>query len=60
MRTDNDNIVSKHYIGYNHTSDDYLVCAVNTGTHYNKRLRIEKACVALLDIIYPKGLNTRM
>ena len=59
MKRDNDNIVSKHYKEYNHTSDDYIGTAIDKKTDYNKRLRLE-AWVFLLDTIQPKGLNSRM
>ena len=29
MRRDNDNMVSKHYKEYNHTSDDYTITAID-------------------------------
>ena len=48
----NDNIVSKHYNGYTHTSDDYLIYAVDTKTDYNKRLQLEEAQVVLLRTQY--------
>ena len=60
MRRHNDNIVSKHYKEYNHTSDDYIVTATDKETEYNKRLRLEEAWIFLLDTMHPKGLNSRM
>ena len=36
MRRPNDNIVSKHYREYNHTSDDYIVTAIDKETDCNK------------------------
>ena len=45
MRTDNDNIVSKHYKEYNHTSDDYIVTAIDKETDYNQRFRSEEAWI---------------
>ena len=49
MRANNDNIVSKHYKEYNHTSEDYTVTAIDRETDYNKRLRLEEAWIILLD-----------
>ena len=60
MRIDNGNTVSKHHKGYNHTSDNYLVVAVDIQTGYNKRLQLEETQMMLLDTTYPKGLDTRM
>ena len=60
MRANNDNIVSKHYKEYNHTSEDYAVTVIDKEADYNKRLRLEEACIVLLDSMYPKGLNSRM
>ena len=60
VRRDNDNIVSKHYKEYNHTSDDYIVTAKAKETDYNKRLRLEEALMFLLESINPKGPNSRM
>ena len=60
MRANNDNIVSKHYKEYNHTSEDYTVTAIDRETDYNKRLRLEEAWIILLDSMHPKGLNSRM
>ena len=58
MRRDNDNIVSKHYKEYNHTSDDYIVTAIDKETDYNRRLRLEESWTFLLDTMHPKGLNS--
>ena len=33
MRGDNDNIVSRHYKEYNHTSEDYTVTAIDKETN---------------------------
>ena len=60
MRGDSDNIVSRHYKEYNHTSEDYIVTAIDKETDYNKRLRLEEAWILLLESMYPKGLNSRM
>ena len=60
MRSNNDNIVSTHYKQYNPTSEDYIVTAIEKETDYNKRLRLEEACMILLETMYPKGLNSRM
>ena len=60
MRRHNDNIVPKHYMEYNQTSDDYTVTAIDKETDYNKRLRLEEAWIFLLDTLHPKGLNSRM
>ena len=60
MRANNDNILSKHYKEYNHTSEDYAVTAIDKESVYNKRLRLEEAWIILLDSMYPKGLNSRM
>ena len=60
MRASNDNIVSKHYKEYDHTSEDYTVTAIDTEVDYNKRLRLEEAWKILLDSMHPKGLNSRM
>ena len=58
IRRHNDNIVSKHK-EYNHTSDDYIVTAIDKETDYNKRVRLE-AWIFLLESMHPKGLNSRM
>ena len=42
MRTNNDNIVSKHYKEYDHTSEDYTVTVIDKEADYNKRLRLEE------------------
>ena len=60
MRGNNDNIVSKHYKEYNHTSEDYVVTAIDRELDYNRRLRLEEAWIILLDYMHPKGLNSRM
>ena len=60
MRSNNDNIVSTHYKQYNHTSEDYIVTAIDKETDYNKRLRLEEAWMILLETMYPKGLNSCM
>ena len=60
MRGDNNNIVSRHYKKYNHTSEDYTVTAIDKETDYNKRLRLEEAWILLLESMHPKGLNGRM
>ena len=60
IRSNNDNIVSKHYKEYNHTSEDYVVTAIDRELDYNRRLRLEEAWIILLDTMYPKGLNSRM
>ena len=60
MRNNNDNIVSKHYKEYNHTSEDYVVTAIDKEPDYNRRLRLEEAWIILLDIMHPKGLNSKM
>ena len=60
MRSNNDNIVSTYYKQYNHTSEDYIVTAIDKETDYNKRLRLEEAWMILLETMYPKGLNSRM
>ena len=60
MRRENDNIVSKCYKAYNHTSDDYTVTAIDKETDYNKRLRLEEAWILLFESTHPKGLNRRM
>ena len=60
MRGDNDNIESRCYKEYNHTSDDYTVTAIDKETNYNKRLRLEEAWILLLESMHPKGLNSRM
>ena len=57
MRRDNDNIVSKHYKEYNHTSEDYTVTTIDKEADYNKRLRLEEAWIFLLESMYPKGLK---
>ena len=53
MRANNNNIVSKHYKEYNHTSEDYVVTAIDKEADYNKRLRLEEAWIILLDSMYP-------
>ena len=60
MRNNNNNIVSTYYKQYNHTSEDYLVTAIDKETDYNKRLRLEEAWTILLETMYPKGINSRM
>ena len=60
MRSNNDNIVSRHYKEYNHTSEHYIVTAIDKETGYNKRLRLEEAWIIFLESIHPKGLNSRM
>ena len=60
MRSNNDNIVSRHYKEYYHTSEDYTVTAINKETDYNKGLRLEEAWIILLASMHPKGLNSRM
>ena len=60
MRRKNDNIVSKHYKEYNHTSDDYIVTAKDKETDYNKGLGLQEAWIILLDTMHPKGLKSRM
>ena len=59
MRGDNDNVISRHYKEYNHTSEDYIVTAIDKEADYNKRLRLEEAWILLLESMYPKGLNSR-
>ena len=54
MRRYNDNKVYKHYKEYNHTTDDYIVTAVDKETDYNKRLRLEEVPIFLLDTMHPK------
>ena len=54
IRSNNDNIVSKHYKEYNHTSEDYTVTAIDKETD-NKRLRLEEAWIILLESHAPKG-----
>ena len=49
MRRDNDNIVSKHYKEYNHTSEYYKVTAIDKETDYIKRLSLEEAWIFLLE-----------
>ena len=60
MRANSDNILSKLYKEYNHTSEDYAVTAIDKESDYNKRLRLEEAWIILLDSMLPKGLNSRM
>ena len=60
MRGDNDNIISRHCKEYNHTSEDYTVTTIDKETNYNRRLRLEKAWILLLESMHPKGLNSRM
>ena len=60
MRGDNDDIVTRHYKEYNHTSEDYTVTAIDKETDYNKRLRLEEAWILLLKSMHQKGLNSRM
>ena len=60
MRSYNDNIVSTHYKQYNHTSEDYIVTAIDKETDYNRRLRLQEAWMILLETMYPKGLNSQM
>ena len=47
------NPVSKHYISYNHTIEDYVICAsaVYKETDKNRRLRLEEAWMILLDTL---------
>ena len=60
MRNNNDNIVSRDYKEYNHTSEDYTVTAIDKEADYNKRLRLEGAWIILLESMHPKGLNSWM
>ena len=60
MRSNNDNIVSRHYKKYNHTSEDYTVTAIDKETDYNKRLRLEEVWIIILESMHPKGLNSQM
>ena len=60
MRSNSDNIVSRHYKEYNHTGEDYIVTAIDKETDYNKRLRLEETWIILLELMPPKGLNSRM
>ena len=60
MRRHNDNIVSKHYNEYNHSSYDYIVTAIDMEMDYNKRLRSEEAWIFFVDTMHPKGLKSRM
>ena len=38
-----DNPVSNHYKSYNHTIEDYMICAMNKERDMKKRLRLEEA-----------------
>ena len=60
MRSNNDNIVSRHYKEYNHTSEDYTVTAIDIEIDYNKRLRLEEAWIIFFESMHPKGLNGQM
>ena len=60
MRANHDNILSKDYKEYNHTSEDYAVTVIDKESDYNKRLRLEEAWIILMDSMHPKGLNSRM
>ena len=55
MRANNDNILSKHYKEYNHTSEDYAVTAIDKESDYNKRLRLDEAWIILLDSMPQKA-----
>ena len=59
MNAHNLNHLSKDYKSYNHTSEDYIVCAIDKGSDKNKRLRLEEAWIILLDTLYLQGLNSR-
>ena len=59
MKAYNLNHVWRDYKSYNHTTDDYTVCAIDKETDKNKRLRLEEAWMNILDILFPKGLNSR-
>ena len=60
MRSNNENIVSRHYKEYNHTSEDYTVTAIDKETDCNNRLRLEEAWIILLESMHQKGLNGQM
>ena len=60
MRSNNDKIVSTHCKQYNHTSEDYIVTAIDKETDYNRRLKLEEAWMILLETMYPKGLSSQM
>ena len=59
MNTHNLNHLTKHYKRYNHTSEDYIVCATDKESDKNKRLRLEEVWIILLDTLYNKGLSFR-
>ena len=55
VKTSKHHPVALHYRSYNHTTEDFTITVIDKDEDKNRRLRLEKSWITLLDTLTPKG-----